>query len=185
MSSRFESAVDFAMASRVHFGIAVKDLRRSLEFYSTLFGRKPTKERQRYARFEVAEPALNLALNEVGGETGPNNPVAHFGIQVKSTAAVREAAARLAAAGIPTDLEQQVTCCYAVQNKVWATDPDGNRWEVYVVLEDQGSAHPSTQSSCCSGLPEVCSALERGDLLAAFAALGQVQQERSACACAK
>jgi hypothetical protein len=123
-------------------------------------------------------------LNEVGGQTGPNSPVSHFGIQVKSTAAVQELAARLATAGIPTDVEQQVTCCYAVQNKVWATDPDGNRWEVYVVLDDHGQIHASSQSSCCSGLPDVRSALERGDWQGAFAALDHVQQQRSACPCA-
>jgi catechol 2,3-dioxygenase-like lactoylglutathione lyase family enzyme len=179
-----ESAADFATASRIHFGIAVRDLNRSRVFYRTLFGQEPTKERPRYARFEVAEPPLNLALNEVGGQTGPNNPVSHFGIQVKSTAAVQKVAARLEAAGVVTDVEQQVTCCYAVQNKVWATDPDGNRWEVYVVLDDHGASHSSTNNSCCSGLPEVKSAMERGDLRAAYARLEQVEQQRSACSCA-
>ena len=79
---------------------------------------------------------LNLALNEVGGDTGPNHPVAHFGIQVKSTAAVHRVAVRLEGAGHETAVEENVTCCHAVQNKVWSTDPDGNKWEVYVVLDD-------------------------------------------------
>ena len=30
----------------------------------------------------------------------------------------------------------QTTCCYAVQDKAWVNDPDGNEWEVFVVLED-------------------------------------------------
>lgn len=78
------SAVQFETASRIHMGLAVKDVERSKAFYSALFGLAPTKTRPRYARFEVAEPPLNLSLNEVGGATGQSNPVAHFGIQLKS-----------------------------------------------------------------------------------------------------
>lgn len=183
-SQKRESAVEFATASRIHFGMAVRDVERSKAFYRTLFGQDPTKVRPRYARFEVTEPPLNLALNEVGGDTGPNNPVAHFGIQVKSTVAVQDVATRLAAAGIVTDVEEQVTCCYAVQNKVWATDPDGHRWEVYVVLDDRGASHASTQNGCCSGLPEAKAALEQGDWRGAMTRIEQVEQQRSACACA-
>jgi hypothetical protein len=125
-------------------------------FYTTLFGQAPTKTRPRYAKFEVAEPPVNLALNEVGGATGPNNPVAHFGIQVKSTEAVNRVADRLRAAGLETAAEDNVTCCYAVQNKVWATDPDGNKWEVYVVLANEAMQHRSTQTDCCADRPDCC-----------------------------
>jgi hypothetical protein len=96
---------------------------------------------------------VNLSLNEVGGATGPNNSVAHFGIQVKSSAAINEVAQRLSAAEIAMDVEENVTCCYAVQNKIWATDPDGNKWEVYVVIDNDGTHHHSSASSadaCCS-----------------------------------
>ncbi|HET6576375.1 MAG TPA: ArsI/CadI family heavy metal resistance metalloenzyme [Fimbriiglobus sp.] len=144
-----ESAVQFETDSRIHMGVAVKNLERSVAFYSTLFGQGPTKARPRYAKFEVAEPPVNLALNEVGGPTGPNNPVAHFGIQVKSTGAVGTFAERLRVAGLLASVEDNVTCCYAVQNKVWATDPDGNKWEVYVVLDDDAQHH-SSRSACCA-----------------------------------
>ncbi|MEX0718270.1 MAG: ArsI/CadI family heavy metal resistance metalloenzyme [Planctomycetaceae bacterium] len=145
-----ESAVRFDTNSRIHLGLAVKDLERSFVFYRALFGQEPTKVRPRYAKFEVADPPVNLSLNEVDdGETGPANGIAHFGIQVKSTAAVRTVAGRIAEAGFDTRSEEQVTCCYAVQNKVWATDPDGNRWETYVVVDDQGARHQSSQSDCC------------------------------------
>jgi catechol 2,3-dioxygenase-like lactoylglutathione lyase family enzyme len=151
-----ESAVQFETASRIHMGLAVKDMERSVAFYRTLFGQGPTKTRPRYAKFEVAEPPVNLALNEVGGDTGPNNPVAHFGIQVKSTAAVEPVAARLKDAGLETAAEENVTCCYAVQNKVWASDPDGNKWEVYVVLDNDAAQHHSTQTACCADKPDCC-----------------------------
>jgi catechol 2,3-dioxygenase-like lactoylglutathione lyase family enzyme len=144
-----ESAVQFATASRIHMGLAVKDLEASKAFYSTLFGHEPTKTRPHYAKFEVAEPPVNLSLNEAGGETGPNNAVAHFGIQDKSSEAVKSVAGRLEAAGIALDVEENVTCCYAVQNKVWATDPDGNKWEVYVVLDNNGAHHQSSAGDCC------------------------------------
>jgi catechol 2,3-dioxygenase-like lactoylglutathione lyase family enzyme len=145
-----QSAVDFATASRIHIALAVKDLDESIAFYRTLFGQGPTKKRLRYAKFEVAEPAVNLALNDVGGATGPNHPVAHFGIQVKSTEAVKSVAERLSGAGLVDSVEENVACCYAVQNKVWAIDPDGNKWEVYVVLDDNGDHHHSSAAACCT-----------------------------------
>jgi catechol 2,3-dioxygenase-like lactoylglutathione lyase family enzyme len=148
-----ESAVEFATARRIHMGLAVQDLQQSLAFYRALFDQEPTKVRPRYAKFEVAEPPVNLALNEVVGATGPNHPVAHFGIQVKTTAAVRQAAERLARAGLATEVEEQVTCCYAVQTKVWATDPDGNQWEVFVVLDNDARTHQASRGNCCAATP--------------------------------
>ncbi len=177
-----ESAVQFATTSRIHMGMAVTDLEASSAFYRTLFGQEPTKTRPRYAKFEVAEPPVNLSLNEVGGETGPNNAVAHFGIQVKSSAAVKVVADRLAQAGVPTKVEDRVTCCYAVQNKVWATDPDGNKWEVYVVLDNDGANHHSTQSDCCPDLPAIMEAVQRGDMGAAQSAFEKAGG-MSACGC--
>src|SRR6185369_13877083 len=109
---KHESAVQFETNSRIHMGLAVKNLEQSVAFYRTLFGQEPTKTRPHYAKFEVAEPPVNLALNEVGGTTGPNNSVAHFGIQVKSTAAVNQTAERLKAAGLQIAVEENVTCCY-------------------------------------------------------------------------
>jgi catechol 2,3-dioxygenase-like lactoylglutathione lyase family enzyme len=145
-----ESAVQFKTVSRIHMGLAVRNLERSVAFYRALFGQEPTKNRPRYAKFEVAEPPVNLALNEAGGSIGPNHPVAHFGIQVKSTEAVGKFAQRLMVAGLETVAEENVTCCYAIQNKVWATDPDGNKWEVYVVLDNDATQHHPSQSACCS-----------------------------------
>lgn len=101
-----ESAVPFETDSRIHMGLAVKDLEYSVAFYTKLFGQGPTKTRPHYAKFEIPEPPVNLALNEVGGLTGPNNPVAHFGIQVKSTEAVGQVTTQLNAAGLETTVEE-------------------------------------------------------------------------------
>lgn len=176
------SAVQFKTESRIHTGLAVKSLEKSIAFYTSLFGQSPTKIRPHYAKFEVAEPPVNLSLNEVGGATGPNNPAAHFGIQVKTSQAVKRIAERLEESGLETRIEENVTCCYAVQDKVWVSDPDGNNWEVYVVLENDGQQHASNRSSCCSGIPSVMEAVERGDLVAAqdaFHAAGGI----TACSC--
>jgi catechol 2,3-dioxygenase-like lactoylglutathione lyase family enzyme len=154
-----ESAVQFATTSRIHMALAVTNLERSVDFYRNLFGQAPTKERPGYAKFEVAEPPINLSLNQAGGATGPLNPIAHFGIQVKSTEAVRDFASRLNEAGLKTAIEDNVTCCYAVQDKVWVSDPDGNKWEVYVVLDNNPAQHGSAKGACCPGVPEVMQAV--------------------------
>ena len=179
-----ESAVQFDTASRIHIALAVIDLEKSVAFYRVLFGQGPTKTRPGYAKFEVAEPPVNLALNAVGGTTGPNNPVAHYGVQVKSVAAVETVARRLRETGLATRDEENVTCCYAVQTKVWAADPDGNKWEVYVVLDNDAARHHSTQSGCCADKPGCCE-----DKAACCTALpgaegvAKTNDQPSACAC--
>ena len=176
-----ESAVQFDTDSRIHVALAVNELEKSVAFYRALFGQEPTKTRPGYAKFEVAEPPVNLALTAVGGTTGPNNPVAHFGIQVKSTAAVEVAAKRLRQAGLATRDEKNVTCCFAVQNKVCATDPDSNKWEVYVVLDNDG-AHHSSRSACCPESAAVADEVRRGDLGAARAAVENAAAKSGCCA---
>lgn len=178
------SAVQFETNSRIHIALAVKDLERSLAFYRTLLGQEPTKTRLRYAKFEVTEPPVNLSLNEVGGKTGPNNSVAHFGIQVKSTGAVSQANERLIAAGIATETEEKVTCCYAVQHKVWAADPDGNKWEVYVVLDDQAGQHDTYKGDCCREVPANMDMVPREEVPAATHGFEHAGAgEMAACPC--
>lgn len=144
-----ESAAQFEGASRIHMALPVRDLERSIAFYSTLFGQGPSKTRPGYAKFEVAEPRVNLSLNQVAGNTAPAHSMSHFGVQLKSMAAVRAIAERLTGAGIETRIEDSVACCYAVQNKVWSNDPDGNAWEVYVLLDDDAAVHTSSDGTCC------------------------------------
>lgn len=150
-----QSAIEFAGNSRVHIALAVVDLERSRAFYELLLGAAPTKERAGYIKFEPDDPAVNLTLNEVG-EASEVRSVAHYGVQVKSEAAVREAVERFERAGYPTSLEENTTCCYAVQDKVWVTDPDGNPWEVFVVTQADAESRKSSSSECCAHVqPEV------------------------------
>lgn len=129
---RADSAVEFATASRMHISMFVSDLPESVRFYEVFFGQPPVKYKSDYAKFEVAEPPLVITFNP-DRKPVPGGAVNHLGVQVKSTDIVMAMKERFAAAGFLTDEEVATPCCYAVQTKVWVGDPDGNRWEVYVV----------------------------------------------------
>ena len=144
------SAVDFAPPSRVHIALAVRDLERSRSFYETLLQAPPAKQRPGYAKFEPQAPPVNLTLNQVAADASDGPLVSHFGIQVKSSDEVRAAHARLVEAGFATRVEEHTTCCYAVQDKVWVTDPDGHAWEVFVVTEADADARKSSASEGCA-----------------------------------
>lgn len=141
---RTHSAVDFETATRMHVALPVADLDASLAFYRALLQAEPTKVKEGYAKLEVASPPLNLSLNAVAEAPGLD-PVRHFGIQVKSTAEVLAHHERMRAGGFTTMNEEGVTCCFAVQDKVWIVDPDGNRWEIFVVLDDGAEVHSAPQ----------------------------------------
>ncbi len=147
---RAQSVINFLGASRVHIGLAVADLERSRTFYKTLLGVTPTKERPGYIKFESEDPLINLTLHEVEDADRTGHLTRHYGIQVKTTQAVQEAQARFTQAGVPTRVEEHTTCCYAVQDKVWAADPEGNRWEVFVVLEADAEGRRVEGTQCCA-----------------------------------
>lgn len=140
-------------ALKPHLSLDVSDLDASLAFYSRFFGAEPLKRRPGYAKFDLSDPALNLALVEQA-PSGRN--VNHFGVQVDSSDAVMEARRRLEAAGLLDRVEEGTTCCYAKQDKVWAVDPDGNRWEVFVVLEDADRMRAEDGACCVESAPSDC-----------------------------
>ena len=119
--------------SRVQLALNVDDLDEAIAFYSKLFATPPAKVRDGYANFAIAEPPLKLVLIQGAGTGGTLN---HLGIEVESTDDVTSAINRLQSEGLATDVEEQTTCCYAVQDKVWVHGPDGEPWEVYTVLAD-------------------------------------------------
>ncbi|WST35641.1 VOC family protein [Streptomyces sp. NBC_01167] len=120
--------------SRVQLALRVPDLEASVAFYTKLFGTGPAKRRDGYANFAVAEPPLKLVLIE--GSPGEATRMDHLGVEVDSSEAVNAATARLGASGLETDVEQDTTCCYALQDKVWVHGPGQEPWEVYVVKAD-------------------------------------------------
>lgn len=129
-----------------HVSLNVQNVEASIEFYRKMFGIEPLKVRTGYAKFDVANPPLNFALNETG--VAAKGALSHLGLQVGSTEDVIAMRERWQQAGLLTKDEMKTTCCFAVQDKTWVADPDGNAWEVFVVLEDQ---LPETvvASSCC------------------------------------
>jgi catechol 2,3-dioxygenase-like lactoylglutathione lyase family enzyme len=119
---------------KLHLNLATRDLDAGVAFYSTLLDARPAKKLPDYALFITEQPALELALDlDQSAQAGRGQ---HFGIVVDSEAAVDAQIARLQAAGYDTEIEREETCCYANQTKVWASDPDGRRWETYVVHAD-------------------------------------------------
>jgi len=138
------------MDSKFHLSLEVKHLEESLRFYSLLFDSPPTKVKPGYAKFDVETPPVNLALQQAAPccITG----LSHLGIRVGSTAEVLAVRSRLAAAGFATLEEMNTTCCYAVQDKIWVTDPTGYRWEVYVFKGD-AERYVGGEKECCTAEP--------------------------------
>jgi len=132
---------------KTHLNLRTADLERSVAFYRTLLDAKPAKQFEEYALFLTDDPGLELALDKSAAVTLGES--AHYGIVVDSTEAVRQAIARLEAAGLPTKVEIEETCCYAKQTKVWSTDPDGRHWEVYTVLEET-EERDNADTACCA-----------------------------------
>ncbi len=126
--------------------------RRASEFYSKLFGIAPSKVRTGYAKFDVSNPPLNFSLNQ--GPTEEHGGLSHLGIQVESTADVLAMRAQWQERGLFTRDEMKTECCYALQDKSWVRDPDGNEWEVFAVLEDNLPENTAAKSSCCA--PDCC-----------------------------
>lgn len=133
-----------------HVSINVSSVEASVAFYEKVFGVAVTKRRPGYAKFDLAEPSLNLSMVEAP-RTGIN--ASHFGIQVASSEDVASAWTRFKEAGLDTRTEDNTSCCYALQDKVWVKDPDGNEWEVFVVKgeSDRMSDEPRAKVPCCAG----------------------------------
>jgi catechol 2,3-dioxygenase-like lactoylglutathione lyase family enzyme len=144
--------------SRVQLALNVSNLDEAIQFYSKLFGTQPAKKRPGYANFAISEPPLKLVLIEGAGQPGSLN---HLGVEVNSTEEVAAAQTRLAGEGLACATEDQVACCYALQDKVWVDAPDGEPWEIYSVLADvEHSAgqlrtvEPGEDVLCCASAPE-------------------------------
>src|SRR3954464_7557744 len=119
--------------SRVQLALNVENLDESIDFYSKLFATPPAKVRPGYANFAIAEPPLKLVLLEGVGAPGSLN---HLGVEVESTGDVASTQQRLTGDGLATATEDQVECCWALQDKVWVDAPDDLSWEIYTVLGD-------------------------------------------------
>ena len=157
------------MTSRVQLAINVDNLEESIGFYRKLFGTEPAKVRPGYANFAIGSPPLKLILMENPGQGGSLN---HLGVEVADTEAVDAEQRRLAGVGLASIDERDTTCCYARQDKFWVEGaPNGERWEIYTVLEHSqtfwgpdgsrswdaaeaaldASEHAAGTGACCGG----------------------------------
>lgn len=132
---------------KAHLAINVSDVDSSIDFYKRMLGIEPSKVRTGYAKFDVANPPLNLTLNQVAFEG--KGALSHLGIQVATTEDVIALSEQWKDSGLTPREEMQTTCCYALQDKAWVNDPDGNEWEVFVVLEDNLAEAKSNDATCC------------------------------------
>jgi catechol 2,3-dioxygenase-like lactoylglutathione lyase family enzyme len=157
-----EAATRAVRTLKAHLALNVRSVERSTEFYRNMLGIEPAKVRPGYAKFDAANPPLNLTLNEVPFRGG--GALSHLGIQLASTEDVALMRQRWIDAGLATRDEMQTNCCYALQDKTWVRDPDGNNWEAFVVLEDN---LPVTNNCCASSddkLVALASACGAGEL---------------------
>jgi catechol-2,3-dioxygenase len=147
-----EHTTQTVQALKAHLALNVKNVEQSLEFYKKMLGIEPCKVRTGYAKFDVQNPPLNLTLNQA--TFNERGALSHMGIQVASTEDVLAIRERWGQMGLYTRDEMQTNCCYAIQNKTWVQDPDGNEWEVFVVLEDNlpesKIAVSAEGASCCA-----------------------------------
>jgi catechol 2,3-dioxygenase-like lactoylglutathione lyase family enzyme len=134
---------------KAHLAINVRDVEKSTGFYKKMLGIEPSKVRTGYAKFDVQDPPLNFTLNQV--PFGERGALSHLGIQVATTEDVIAVKTRWEEQGLIPREEMNTTCCYAVQDKAWVNDPDGNEWEVFVVLEDNLSeeVQGAADKTCC------------------------------------
>jgi catechol 2,3-dioxygenase-like lactoylglutathione lyase family enzyme len=141
--------------SRIQLAINVSDIDEAVEFYSKLFGTEPAKRQPGYANFAIADPPLKLVLveDQTARGHGTVGALNHLGVEVESTDEVTAATGRLTDEGLETEIQNQTTCCFAVQDKVWVNDPDGAPWEVYTVLADASAESGiAGDGTCC--IPE-------------------------------
>ena len=143
-------------AVKVHVALNVRNVAASVEFYRKLFGIEPAKVRSGYAKFDVQNPPLNISLNE--HRAAGAGALSHMGIQMASTEDVLAMRQRLSEEGFALRDEMKTSCCYALQDKTWVQDPDGNQWEVFVVLQDNLL---ETSGCCVSTADQALVSIER------------------------
>ncbi|SFE91187.1 Catechol 2,3-dioxygenase [Bacillus sp. OV194] len=132
---------------KMHVGINVTDLEKSIKFFTQVFDSEPVKVKADYAKFLLENPGLNFTLNLKNEVSG--NQVGHFGFQVENVEEVLKHKDRLEKLGFFAREEMDVTCCYATQDKFWVTDPNGNEWEFFYTKSDVESLEPKG-SACCA-----------------------------------
>ena len=138
--------------SRIHVALNTNRFEESVAFYGKLFGQGPAKVREGWAKFDLKNPALNLTLNRTDRDVNPGQ-ISHMGVEVDDSESVAAMDRRLQELGLITRPEDDVTCCYARQDKTWVSDPNGHAWEFFYVKAD---ADESGIESGAQNAPACC-----------------------------
>lgn len=138
------------LAPRTHVGIHVSDIEKTVEFYTKFFGIAPTKIKANYAKYELKSPSLVISF--VVDKDKVKSNFGHLGIQVYSEDELKRKFETIKSVGLNYVEENKVSCCYALQDKFWVTDPDGIKWEVYQFHEDVDINDPHETTQCCNSL---------------------------------
>ena len=150
LDKNIKSAVSFKGNMRFHMALNVRDIEASRAYYAKLFGKEPTKIRKGYAKWDLQDPSLNLALNQNKQVTDGTSGLSHFGVQVQSAELLHTHYQRLKDAGMVKYEEEQTACCYARQDKFWVEDPDGHRIEFFLVTEADVVENDPIHQGCCA-----------------------------------
>jgi catechol-2,3-dioxygenase len=140
---------------KAHLALNVRNVSESVEFYKKMLGIEPSKVRAGYAKFDAQNPPLNLTLNQ--SPFKERGALSHLGVQVAATEDVLAIREQWIERGLQTRDEMDTNCCYALQDKTWVHDPDGNEWEVFVVKED----NLTETSMCCVAAEETVKPSEK------------------------
>ena len=168
------NSAEAVRALKAHVALNVRDFERSLDFYRKLWDLEPSKLRSGYAKFDIANPPLNLTLNQ--GSFNEKGALSHLGIQLNSTGDVLAIRDRWASSGLITRDEMQTDCCFALQDKAWVRDPDGNEWEAFVVLQDN-----LPEGSACGCTDELCAAPATEETVASASCCEPATSEQPTC----
>ncbi len=140
------------MKTRVHISLEVSNLEKSVDFYSKLFKRPPSKNLADYANFRMESPDLHLSLVP-STQLEVKNSNQHFGVELFENDDLKSLLAEAQKQGLQTKIEEQVTCCYAISDKFWVQDPDGHNWEFWIRQADADqmfAAPKKEEASCCA-----------------------------------
>ena len=139
---------------RPHLSLNVRNLKNSVKFYKSVFGLAPQKQTKTYAKFDLKKPAFNFSMHESAAGRLPSR-VNHLGIEVMAPKEVDAWIKKLKKLGVATIEEEDSTCCFARQDKVWFQDPDGNSWEIFFVHEQLptlGAEPPAAKKKTAKGV---------------------------------
>jgi catechol 2,3-dioxygenase-like lactoylglutathione lyase family enzyme len=151
---------------RLQLALNVRNLDEAIDFYGKFFNARPHKIRKGYANFAIDSPPLKLVLFE---NPNADERLNHLGVEVFEQAAVEDAQRRFGESGILDAVETETVCCHAAQNKIWAREPQGLKWEWYRITDDN-PVQKANQSTCCAG--------------AESGALGRIEEGKTATCCA-